>query len=210
MEINWNYPLKLILFKSRGRISPKQDSEIEYQRWMTPTLMRFIINKPVCQSHLSVHTASRDRKLQDSPPSPLPQCLSVLTYLTFLPFICHFLSFFPLSGVLHHFLLSLFPHRVSVAMSSLLPGFHPSPLPSGVCVGSGPYSCFNGTSGFKLLCATCHSSVSASHHCQSIPLTPLRSLSQGPATRLSSAYSQQQSCQCFFESSGLMEPICCM
>lgn len=132
---------------------------------------------------------------------PLPQCLSALIYLTFLPFHLSLPPFLFSRWHLAALLLPLFSFLRtlgSVAMSSLLPGFHPSPLPaSSVCVGSGPYSCINGTSCFKPLCASCHSSVSASHHRQSIPLTLLRSLSQGPATRLSSAYSQQQSCQCF-------------
>lgn len=125
---------------------------------------------------------------------PLPRCLAALTYLAFLLFICHYLSYLSLR-LTDLLLFPLSVHRPHCSAAS----FHPSAFPSRVCVGSGPYSCINGTSGFKLLCATCHSSVSASHHCQSIPLTLLGSLSQGPATQLCSAYSQQQSRQCFWE-----------
>lgn len=154
------------------------------------------------QSHLSIHITSHERNSQDSSssslrPSTMPLCSHTLNFPSF---HLSFPLFLPSLWCPTANLLTLFPlfHTLrSVAMSPLLPGFHPSLLPPDVCVGSGPYSCINGTSGFKPHCATCHSSVSASHHCQSIPLTLFRSLSQGPANRLSSAYSQQQSCQCF-------------
>ena len=153
------------------------------------------------QSHLSLHISSPEKDSHHTRFSSLPTPTMPLSshILNFLPFHLSSLLFPSSLWCLTALLLPLFPLSAHCALwlclhCSLAPT-HPRP-PSAVCVGSGPYSCFNGTSGFKLLCATCHRSVSASHHCQSIPLTLLRSLSQGPAARLGSAHSQQQSCQC--------------
>lgn len=59
-------------------------------------------------------------------PYQLPQGRTALTYLNFLPFICHFLSL--VSGYHFHFIFS-FCTLQSVALSSLFPGFQPSPAP---------------------------------------------------------------------------------
>lgn len=83
-----------------------------------------------------------------------------------------------LFGVLHHICLHffLFPQSAICGYAFIAPWLSPILAPL-QCLGSGPYSCFNCISGFKLLLASCHSSVSASHHCQRIPLTLLCSLS---------------------------------
>lgn len=118
------------------------------------------------QSHLRLHITSLESQNSINSPTAHPYLISLSV----------------LSLLLYYFHFFLFLH-VGISYIFIVPWLSPIPLPSSVCVGSGLYSCINGTSGFKPLCATCHSSVSACHHCQSIPLTLLRSLLQGPATR---------------------------